>query len=189
MDQTCSLDFCDERILAKGLCTFHYHRRARGAALVPRNWRDTVTLNRDKSCRVDGCPRVVYARELCGPHYQAQAYVPAEPKDPGRFGTCSVDGCDEFRATATGRTYCRKHRHWDSHLKHVYGLSIEKWDALLAEQGGGCAICGQTKKLHVDHDHKTQEVRGILCGGCNRALGCMDDDPERMLAAVRYLSS
>lgn len=188
MADTCTLDFCDEPIRAKGLCAFHYHRRARGAALVPRNWRDTVVLNRDRWCTYEECVRPVYARGLCKMHYQQETYVPAEPRDPARFGVCTVDGCDRFRASETGRTYCVKHRHWDSHLKHTYGLSIEKWDALLAEQGGGCAICHRTDKLHVDHDHDTREVRGILCGGCNRALGCMDDDPERMLAAARYLS-
>jgi len=53
------------------------------------------------------------------------------------------------------------------------GLSLEDYDALLVAQGGGCAICGTTPKsrrLHVDHDHKTGKVRGLLCMRCNRAL-------------------
>lgn len=44
---------------------------------------------------------------------------------------------------------------------------------MLAEQAGGCAICGaepKTRRLHVDHDHKTGAVRGLLCYRCNRAL-------------------
>jgi Recombination endonuclease VII len=44
---------------------------------------------------------------------------------------------------------------------------------MLAEQGGGCAICGaepKTKRLHVDHDHKTGAVRGLLCFRCNRLI-------------------
>ena len=44
---------------------------------------------------------------------------------------------------------------------------------MLAEQGGGCAICGappKTRRLHVDHDHKTGEIRGLLCYRCNKAL-------------------
>ena len=53
------------------------------------------------------------------------------------------------------------------------GVTVEQYDALLAAQGGGCAICGnppKTRRLHVDHDHKTGRVRGLLCHRCNRAL-------------------
>ena len=53
------------------------------------------------------------------------------------------------------------------------GLSVEDYDAMLAAQGGVCAICGnppKTRRLDVDHDHKTGKVRGLLCHRCNRAL-------------------
>lgn len=50
-----------------------------------------------------------------------------------------------------------------------------RYDELLAIQGGVCALCGNPPKeggrrLHVDHDHKTLELRGLLCFRCNRAL-------------------
>lgn len=53
------------------------------------------------------------------------------------------------------------------------GVSDEDYARMLAGQGGGCAICGappKTRRLHVDHDHKTGAVRGLLCFRCNRAL-------------------
>lgn len=53
------------------------------------------------------------------------------------------------------------------------GVSDAEYERLLAAQGGGCAICGatpKTRRLHVDHDHKTGAVRGLLCHRCNRAL-------------------
>lgn len=69
-----------------------------------------------------------------------------------------------------------------------YGIDIETYDRMLAEQGGGCAICGATspgrrantgrvsERFHVDHDHQTGVVRGLLCHQCNMVLGFVDDD-------------
>lgn len=54
-----------------------------------------------------------------------------------------------------------------------HALSDDEYTALLAAQGGGCAICGatpKTRRLHTDRDHKTGRVRGLLCHRCNRAL-------------------
>jgi hypothetical protein len=58
------------------------------------------------------------------------------------------------------------------------GVDAEEYARRLREQGGGCAICGakpKTRRLHVDHDHKTGEVRGLLCHRCNRALATWMD--------------
>lgn len=62
---------------------------------------------------------------------------------------------------------------------------------MLEEQGGVCAICGTgngQKMLHVDHDHGTGRVRGLLCHQCNRVLGLAHDNPELMRKAIEYLS-
>ncbi len=74
-----------------------------------------------------------------------------------------------------------------SHLKRKYGITPEDFHALLASQGGGCAICGKPDVDHVDHDHVTGRVRGILCFRCNVAIGQMDDDCDRLAAAMAYL--
>ena len=75
-----------------------------------------------------------------------------------------------------------------SHLKRKYGLTLEDFDALLAAQGGGCAICGRPDADNVDHDHRTGRVRGILCFNCNVAIGHIADDEDRLAAAMKYLS-
>ncbi|MGH2776528.1 MAG: endonuclease VII domain-containing protein [Actinomycetota bacterium] len=58
---------------------------------------------------------------------------------------------------------------------------------IILQQGGVCALCGTGKPEHVDHDHQTKRVRGILCFNCNRGLGKFGDDVELMNRAVQYL--
>ena len=76
-------------------------------------------------------------------------------------------------------------------LRKKYGISVDDYEEILAKQGGGCAICGATdsrvilsggrpSNLHVDHNHKTNKVRGLLCQPCNVSLGHMSDSPERL---------
>ena len=87
---------------------------------------------------------------------------------------------------------------WDKKLRREKGISLADYHRLFQAQGGVCAICGLPeyrkatngrvrRYLSVDHDHKTGQVRGLLCGGCNAGLGHFGDDLERVTAAVRYL--
>jgi hypothetical protein len=72
-----------------------------------------------------------------------------------------------------------------------YGLTIESYDAMLTEQAGVCAICGREnaskRRLAVDHDHATGEVRGLLCNRCNAGIGLLGDTAEAVARAVVYL--
>jgi hypothetical protein len=74
-----------------------------------------------------------------------------------------------------------------SHLARTYGLSVADIDRMLAAQHGVCAICHTAPAIHVDHDHRTGSVRGMLCFRCNAALGQFDDDPLVLRRAARYL--
>jgi hypothetical protein len=78
----------------------------------------------------------------------------------------------------------------EGHLRRKFGITQADYDALLERQGGGCAICGKPPgkiSLHVDHDHETGEVRGLLCVGCNNALGQFHDDPALLDRAIDYV--
>jgi hypothetical protein len=63
----------------------------------------------------------------------------------------------------------------------------------LAAQGGGCAICGrpptESRQLDIDHDHRTGEVRGLVCNPCNQGLGLFRDDPFLIMAAATYVTT
>ena len=85
-----------------------------------------------------------------------------------------------------------KRRERAGHLMRKYGMKIEQYDAMLEAQGGGCFICSRPPRedisLHVDHDHSTGNVRGILCFRCNNALADFGEDPEILRKAASYLS-
>ncbi len=76
-------------------------------------------------------------------------------------------------------------------LRKLYGITLADYNAMLARQEGSCAICGglpaEGKRLHVDHCHATNKVRELLCGHCNRLLGCARDVPENADKAAAYL--
>ena len=79
----------------------------------------------------------------------------------------------------------------NAHLVKTYGITVEQYDHMLEQQGGHCALCPAVPKrasLHVDHDHVTGRVRGILCSGCNRVLGFIEARPDWHDRAVAYLS-
>ena len=61
-------------------------------------------------------------------------------------------------------------------LQKAYGISLDDYNELFIQQGGKCAICGKLQSefdypFYVDHDHQTDQVRGLLCCGCNTGLG------------------
>ena len=76
-----------------------------------------------------------------------------------------------------------------------YGISMDDYYLLLGLQGGGCAICGSVdpkfgrKYFCVDHDHATQQVRGLLCHSCNLGLGHFQDSSVLLKSAQAYLDS
>ena len=76
-------------------------------------------------------------------------------------------------------------------LKRLYGISAAEYDALLAKQGGVCAICRKRSKerLCVDHCHLTGTIRGLLCHACNLALGSLKEDQASLVAALAYLGA
>ena len=100
----------------------------------------------------------------------------------------------DFHAASRSRnrfhSYCKACRSGmarASHLRRTYGLDAAKLQQLIDDQGGRCGICQERPAEHVDHDHVTGVVRGVLCFNCNGGLGQFRDRPDVMRQAIDYL--
>lgn len=85
----------------------------------------------------------------------------------------------------------------ESFIKSVYGITLKDYDDMFKKQGGVCFICGQKEtrknkytgvcRLHIDHDHKTGKVRGLLCHSCNFGISAFMDSAQLLERAIEYL--
>jgi Fe-S oxidoreductase len=95
----------------------------------------------------------------------------------------------KYQAEWKGST-SQKWSSFKSGIKQRYGLSVEDFQGYLDKQNNRCPICGMCLDeciRHVDHCHKTGEVRGILCFKCNIGLGNFYDSVPNLLGAIKYL--
>jgi len=141
------------------------------------------------------------AKGLCASCYDKQR-SPSAPR-----ATCHPE---RARASKDGLCQmCRDRRHYVQNtiaherrrsyrftynLNRKYLITPDEYEAILTRQDGGCAICRigvdratRKERLSVDHCHATGRVRGLLCDSCNRAIGLLGDDPDRVSAAAAYL--
>lgn len=102
------------------------------------------------------------------------------------------------KSVAAAKRYRQKHPEKakvytrTSHLRRKYGITIADFNALLALQNHQCAVCGcefgdGKKKAHIDHDHATGRVRGLVCVRCNTSIGGLGDDVLGVSRALAYL--
>lgn len=165
-------------------------------------------------CRVDDCEKKSYVmrEQLCAAHYtRLHKYGDVNAFHGKRqVEACAVEGCEASPAGTGGSLdMCGTHyRRWRGNDEQAlrsrrsalrkFGLTLEDWEDLLRRQGHRCAICGSDNpgktlagKLAgtwcIDHDHKTGKVRGALCHPCNRGIGQLQDSPEIVRSALRYL--
>lgn len=86
----------------------------------------------------------------------------------------------------------KKERARDGHLRRTYGITLDQYNDLLRKQRGRCKVCQRhhtefPRNLAVDHDHKTGELRGLLCTHCNQRVIGRHRDHLLLLRAARYL--
>ena len=76
-----------------------------------------------------------------------------------------------------------------NHLKYKYGLTLEEYKKLKSKCDNKCMICNKKRKLFIDHNHKTKQVRGLICHNCNFILGLAYDKLEILKNAYKYLKN
>lgn len=215
--RTCSFDPCDKPSRTNGLCSGHWNQKNRGQELRP--LRARRANGTEMLCSFEPCGKTTTggAYGLCRGHYRQRRL--------GRELEPLPDWNDNFARDDQGRKCCASCRKWlpvdtfysDKHrsdglqtqcpacvrsamLLNTYGITTEQYDAMLSDQGGGCAICGVDKSpdgssLAVDHDHTCCSgrkscgrcVRALLCRSCNQGLGNFQDRTDLMRAAALYI--
>lgn len=188
----CSIDECPNPTSSRGLCTKHYGYHYRNGTL------DSVAVSASG-------PRKRLPRS--GPNTHSLSSVDPESKT----ATCSVCGPVDARLSGDVWRCGNKTREVQrAHSKRIrtqgyksqgtlrYGdgeqvphaLAVAERIRLTEEQDGKCAICGTVtpSSLHLDHCHVNGTIRGLLCASCNIGLGHFKDDPERLKAAIEYLT-
>jgi len=103
---------------------------------------------------------------------------------------CHVESTKKWKNNNKDRV---KRYGYASNIKRRYGINYKEYEEILRQQEYKCALCGSYKydvlnrRLGVDHNHKTGEVRGLLCNCCNRGLGNFKDSVELLTKAINYL--
>ncbi len=90
--------------------------------------------------------------------------------------------------------YRSTNKHLNKTLQRMYGITLSQWQEMFEKQKGCCAICGTHQvelkiTLNVDHCHETDKVRGLLCSGCNKALGLIKTNVRTAKGMVKYIDN
>lgn len=179
--KSCQVEGCNRSILARQLCSMHYARFRKSG------WKTTHTTRYvSEACTVEGCNKKHFAKGFCRVHYyRAKSGKPLDAQKLCLY--CNLPITDRV-AHAELHTQCKEKRAKDWYYKKIYDISLTEVETLRRHQRNRCAICySEEVKLHVDHDHISGVVRGLLCGSCNRGLGLFSDVDEVLLSAIEYL--
>ncbi len=135
----------------------------------------------------------------CKTYKLFRAFSPGMKGGSNRGGVgayCKMCKNRQRKAGYQGKTEKERQQERSAHLARKYNLTDEEYTAMEARQQGLCAIChkpeprklkGTPLRLAIDHDHKTGEVRELLCHDCNLMLGRAHDNPEILRQAIAYL--
>lgn len=127
----------------------------------------------------------------CGMKRQAGDFVASKQAKEGVQGYCRI--CQKKYNKEYRDKYYNPHKEKLRKIKYEYGLEADDYYKMINNQNNKCIICnrkgGKGKySLHIDHDHKTRKVRGLLCWKCNSALGAFNDNITSLKNAIKYIN-
>ena len=105
-----------------------------------------------------------------------------------------VDHKDDFRKRNVKFTKTNPSYQKEQNMLNAYGLSLAQYNKMIAQQNNKCCICktaftiDKKNSIHIDHDHESGKVRGILCSHCNVLLGYAREDISILRSAIRYIT-
>lgn len=135
-----------------------------------------------KICSIPNCGNVHAGKGLCRKHYDA---LP-ENKEKARIREKEPHRLLQREKARNDPKWKNYRKNW--RLIKDYGITLEDFNVLYEKQNGCCAICDNVlSKPHLDHDHKSGKVRGLLCKPCNQGLGFLQDSVEVLNKAIQYL--
>lgn len=129
------------------------------------------------------CKEVPARRKYCSENCRVRRWMRETSKR--RWAEMKADPARLGHANAMKRRHNQVHFAW---VKEKYGMDAIEYRAFLEAHANRCDICSVTGvPMHIDHDHETGAVRGLLCQQCNHGLGNYKDDPDRLDRAATYL--
>lgn len=138
---------------------------------------------------VNAAQRARYGQRMMSPENKEKARLYAREHYQRNKAQIKVIQ-QRYNKSANGRAVYR-----DSKLRRRFGISSADYNRLLLAQGSVCAICLQPelwnggRVLSVDHDHRTNAVRGLLCHNCNVSIGLLGESPDRIRAMAAYIEA
>lgn len=201
----CLVPECDTVNYAQGMCrphysSFHYYS-TRGADIPPEDRRTKRTVNGvliNPVCEFEGCGRKFHKAGLCSPHY-AQKRKGRRLTEIKSSLKCSIPWCEDEYSNYRGvYPFCKVHVDTRRRFNLTSERLIEVVSPAVCQNPG----CDETERLFIDHDHSCCKVgvnatssrvscgkcvRGLLCSGCNSALGMLKENPQKIWGLLGYL--
>jgi hypothetical protein len=128
----------------------------------------------------------------CFAERAAKRYRDDPEKVKRRVRQWRIDNAERYLETQrrNKQTPEGRQRDRDGHLRRAHGITQADYEGMVEAQHGRCKICGRVprKSFHIDHDHVTGRIRGLLCSACNHALGLFAESPQRLQRAAEYVT-
>jgi hypothetical protein len=179
VQKKCSVTDCDNFRKANGLCTKHYSRQRRLGST------NLKTIKTKKQLLV------AEGKSFCP---SCNKIKPIDNFYKDSYATLGIAiYCKECSSKKGRLIYSSsKSKRKNYEYRKLYNISLDDYNKMLKDQDEKCLICHkkfgtQSRSIHVDHDHKTKKVRGLLCSKCNPLLGLCDDNVLILEEAIKYI--